>query len=131
MKRKHMLNIVFITILVGSIIYLQKSTNKFEEELLQDSKFAIGTFVKFGYGYKSGGRNYQYSYYNENFGRIRPMTDRRDMSKLEQRNVLKGDQFLVLYNKGGESIYFDRPINDSTDFIRYIREFEEMRKMKK
>jgi len=130
-KRKYRLNIIFLIVLIGSIIYFQKSINKFEEELLQDSKFAIGTFDKLGYGYKGGGRNYQYSYYNENFGRIRRMTDQQNMPKLEERNVLKGDQFLVLYNKDGESIYFDKPIKDSTDFKRYVKEFDEMRKQKK
>ena len=127
-----MLNIIFLIVLVGAFIYFQKSTTKFEEELLQDSKFAIGTFDKFGYGYKGGGRNYQYSYYNEDEKRIRYKTGQRKMPKLEQRNALiKGDRFFVLYNKNSESIYFDRPIKDSTDFKRYVKKFEEMRKQKK
>lgn len=131
-KGKYMINVVFITVLVVFLIYLQKSTNKFEEHLLLESKFAIGSFENFGYGYKAGGRNYKYSYFNEDDGKTRFKTGQRKMPNSEQRSMLKnGDMFLVLYNKEGESIFFDKPIKDSSDFKRYINEFEELRKKKK
>lgn len=128
-ERKYILNGIFLIIVVVSLILLQRSTNQFEERLLLDGKFAIGTFDSFGYAYKGGGRNYKYSYDAD--GRIRNVTDQRKMPNSEQRiRILNGDQFLVLYNNEGESIFFDKPIHDSTDYNRYIQEFEELRKKK-
>lgn len=130
MKKKYMINFIFIIVIILFFIYLKKSTNKFEEKLLFNGKFAIGRFEQFGYGYKAGGSNYKYSYDED--GRIRYVTGQRKMPDSELSNMIKnGDQFLVLYNNEGELIYFDKPIRDSTDFKRYVHEFEEMRKKKK
>ena len=58
------------------------------------------------------------------------MTDGVRMNT-QPKTLKAGDQFLVLYNEDGEGIFFNYPIKDSTDFKRYVREFEEMRKQKK
>ena len=124
-----MLDIIFLVVVIGGIIFFQNLTNKFEKRVLQDSKFAIGTFEGFGYAVRAGGENYKYSYYNEDKGRVLNETDQVRMNT--QPETLKpGDQFLVLYNKEGSGIYFDSQIKDSTDFKLYIKEFEEMRKQK-
>lgn len=131
-KRKYMLNIIFLVVAIGGIIYFQKSIENSENKRLKTSKCAIGTFEGFGYASRAGGINYKYSYYNEDEGRKKNKTDQSRMPKIEQRKILiEGDQFLVLYNEDGSSIYFDYPIKDSTDFKQYIQEFEEMRKQKK
>lgn len=131
-KRKYMLNIIFLIVAIGGIIYFQKSIENSENKRLKTSKYAIGTFEGFGYASRAGGINYKYSYYNKDEGRKKNKTDQSRMPKIEQRKILiEGDQFLVLYNEDGSSIYFNYPIKDSIDFKRYVQEFEEMRKQKK
>jgi hypothetical protein len=118
---------------VGIILYfLDKSTSKFETELLKSGKFAIGTFK--GYSYSLGSRgsdeHFEYFYYDSKgkyhnggstFGGKYP--DRK-----QRKTLFRDDKFLILYNTDGSLILFDYPIRDTTDFNRYIKEFEQIRK---
>lgn len=130
MKRKHIMEIGFLAFSIIGLILFTHWGNKIEKKRFQDSKFAIGTFQGSGYSYKAGGDNYKYSYYNEDEGRVLNKTDQVRMNN-QPRTLKPGDQFLVLYNKDGSGMYFDRPIKDSSDFKWYVQEFEEMRKQKK
>lgn len=132
LKRKYMLNLIFLIGLIGVFLYFQNWTNKFEKRLLKDGKFAIGTFTKHIYPLgRSYSNKYEYSF-SDDSGNNHSKGDSKNLPKGNFREEVKeGDQFLVLYNEDGSDIYFDRPIKDSTDFKRYIKEFEEMRKQKK
>lgn len=131
MKQKKNNNLEWIFVLVitiGGLFLLERFTKKSESNLMENGKFSIGTFEEFGFGFKAGGRNYKYYYLDEN-GKVANKVDQERMPKNELRKILKrGDQFLVIYNNHGSGIYFDRPIKDSTDFKRYVQEFEAMRK---
>ncbi len=54
-----------------------------------------------------------------------------DIGILIPDSLKKGDKFLVLYlekDPRKSILLLDKPIKDSTDFQRYVHEFEEMRK---
>lgn len=120
-----------VTIFVGSILYFKSWDKNFEQRLMQSGKFAIGTFTRHKY---PSGRSYvnKYEYsFSDDSGNKHYQGDSKNLPKGNFREEVKeGNQFLVLYNEDGSSIYFDRPIRDSTDFRRYVQEFEVIRKQK-
>ena len=131
-RRKNLIEFLFVaTICIGGIIYFQNGTDKIEKRILNEGKFAIGTFIKHEYPMgRAYSNKYRYSF-NDEYGKTYYRGDTRNISKGDwdfRLSVFEGDKFLVLYNEDGSMIYFDHPIKDSTDFKRYIREFEEMRK---
>lgn len=129
-KRKSIIEFIVVTaVFTGSMIYFNNWENKFEESLIHEGKFAIGTFTKHKYPSGRGTSNkYEYTFCDE-FGKKHYQGDSKNLPKENFRlSVFVGDRFLVIYNEDGSEIYFDRPIRDSTDFIKYIKEFEEIRK---
>lgn len=129
-KRKSIIEFIVVAVVfTGSMIYFNNWENKFEKRLMEEGKFAIGTFTK--HEYPSGrGSSYKYRYtFFDEFGQKHYQGDSQNLPKGNFRlSVFVGDRFLVIYNEDGSNIYFDRPIRDSTDFVKYIKEFEEARK---
>jgi len=124
-----------ILILAGVWIilhFLDKSTNKSEAELMKSGKFTVGTFK--GYSYSPGSRGsderFEYFFYDSNgkYHNGRSTFGGKYPDRKQRKALFKGDKFLILYNTTGSLILFDYPINDSTDFSRYIEEFEQIRK---
>ena len=127
-----MLNIIFLIVLIGGFIYFQKSIEKSESNRLKLGKYAIGSFIIFNNQLgRSYINKYEYFFYDDSGNKYY----RGDSKKLPKgnfrKNIIEGDQFLVIYDEDGSDIYFDYPIKDSIDFRRYVKEFEEMRKQKK
>ena len=119
--------------LVGIFIYLYyatKCTNNSEAELLLGGEFAIGTFKDFYYnpGRAGADRIFEYYFYVSGNYKSNGSTFRGKFpDKTDRRNIFKGDQFLVLHNDDGSRILFEFRIRDSTDFIKYVKQFEELR----
>ena len=131
MKKKSIIEFLIVLLVTTSgLTYLNNWEKKFKKSLLESGNFAIGNFVKFSMGYYLSGRSYHYYYYNKQRKKVFT-TGSRGMPEREMRNKMKkGDQFFVIYNNDGASIFFDKPIKDSTDYKRYVKEFEEKRKQK-
>jgi len=124
-----------IIILLGIIIWIYifyNSSKKIDLNIVNKGKFTIGTFKEFTYSIgHGGGHHLEYSYYDED-GKYHSDSNVPIFPNKEQRKIIsKGDQFLVVYNSDGSMIFFDRPIKDSADFERYVKEFEELRRQQK
>lgn len=119
---------VFIGIIfVG--YFINKSSQSIDGGIKQNGKYAIGTFKEFSMSFgHAGGRSLEYFYY-DNLGKYQNSSNSNIFPDKEKRKtILEGDQFLVVYNKDGSMIFFECPIKDSTDFQRYVKEFEQKRK---
>jgi hypothetical protein len=121
-----------IFILIGLLVaayFLDKSFKKSEKNLIENGSFTIGTFKKFTFSVgHGGGHHLEYFYYDEE-GKYHSDSNVPIFPDKEQRKtIFEGDQFLVIYNDWGSTIFFECPIKDSTDFQRYVKEFEERRK---
>lgn len=127
MKMKSIiLFVVFLIILV--LGFLNRRQVRENKKLISDTGFysigIIKSISKGGY-HSNGGINYTFKLDRNYSGRI---------SDWPSKSLNKGDQFLVLYLKEDprESILLlDKPIKDSTDFQRYVKEFEGLRKQQK
>lgn len=127
-KKKKFMELLVVVLVIVGLIFLNKAGNKFNDELIYSGKFAIGTFVQFSTQLVGFSRSYKYYYYNNN-GNKRYSVDSKNMpDKKMRKNIKKGEQFFVLYNEDGASIFFNKPINDSTDFENYVKEFKKLRK---
>lgn len=139
MKMDKIFIILFIGFLIGGFFLIQsgsKKDKKKRERLALTGGFAIGNYEGRS---MSNNRTYSIAYTylvdsNELRGGDGHCYD--DSSKAAEvftdpQKTKTGDKFLVLYNKDKpkESIIrLDYPIKDSTDFKRYVKEFEQMRK---
>jgi len=124
---------------IGGILLIQsgKKRNLVKRNLLKyEGGFSIGIFESRNY---SNGRTYSISFSytiddkDYRNGDTQCFLDSPKAADAFTNKDLarKKDRFLVLYNKENpkESIIrLDYPIKDSTDFKRYVKEFEEMRK---
>jgi hypothetical protein len=121
----------FIIFLISilSIVYFSKEKKISEKEKLTNGNFSIGTFKKATWSFgRAGGLSLAYYYYDEE-GKYRDSRNANKFPDKEQRkNIFEGDKFFVVYNNDGSLIFYDKPIKDSTDFQRYVKEFEDMRK---
>lgn len=111
------------------IFFMNMSSNKYYSELLTLGKFAIGTFEKFNINYYSKGISSQAHFRFYKNGKINHSMFVLGTfpNKEKRKTILTGDQFLVLHNDDGSRILFDFRIRDSTDFIKYVKQFEELR----
>ncbi|MGF7138766.1 hypothetical protein [Roseimarinus sediminis] len=121
-----------ILVFIGIIIvgyFINKSSQSIDDEIKQNGKYAIGTFKEFSMSFgHAGGRSLEYFYY-DNVGKYENGSNSNIFPDKEKRKtIFEGDQFLVLYDNDGSMIFFECPIKDSTDFKRYVKEFEEKRK---
>lgn len=119
-------------ILLGIIIWIYFFYNyskKIDVEIIKNGIFTIGTFKKFTFSVgHGGGHHLEYFYYDEE-GKYHSDSNVAVFPDKEQRKTIsEGDKFFVVYNKDGSLIFFEYPIKDSTDFQRYVKEFEERRK---
>ena len=65
-KRKYMLNIIFLIVLIGGFIYFQKSIEKSESNRLKLGKYAIGSFIIFNNQLgRSYINKYEYFFYDD------------------------------------------------------------------
>ena len=116
---------LFLIGLLVAAYFLDKSFKKSEKNLIGNGSFTIGTFKKFTWG--SNGQHLIYYFYDN--GKYRSDGSSSKFPDFEQqKTIFEGDQFLVIYNDWGSTIFFECPIKDSTDFQRYVKEFEERRK---
>jgi len=136
--------IILIVILgIGAIIFVKYSDrrSKNEREYLKfNGAFAIGEFTDRSY-YSTNGRvssvgfEYVVNSKKTTGADTRCWQDSPKASEvyIDDKKADVGDKFLVLYdlNKPKKSIIrLDYPIKDSSDFKKYVKEFEEMRKQK-
>lgn len=119
--------IIFIIVVVA-IIYFSKDKKLSVTEKLENGKFTIGTFKKSTWSFgRTGGHSLTYYFYDES-GKYRDSRSAFKFPEKEQwENFIEGDKFFVIYNEKGSLIFYDKPIKDSTDFQRYVKEFEEIR----
>ena len=123
-----MIEIILVSALVIGIFSYRILNNKDEQEIMQKGELAIGTVVgvsKTGWYSRA---NVSFSFYCDTQKIVKPL------SKYPSNiNVQRDERFLVAYlpnNQKKAIMLFDYPVNDSTDFKRYVKEFEEMRKQK-
>jgi len=136
--------IILIVILgIGAIIFVEFSDRRGKnkrEELKLNGGFAIGEFTDRSY-YSSNGMvnsiGYSFAINSKKFrgGDNNCGWDSREASNafIDKKKADVGDKFLVLYdlkNPKRSIIRLDYPIKDSSDFKKYVKEFEEMRKQK-
>ena len=129
-----MINIIFLIICVLILFLLVRSENRSEKAIFKKGKASIGTVIRLAKTtHYFGGGGYDYYFYNDNHKKSYSSFYKLGLLTEEQKkNIKKGDKFLVLYLPGkGSIILFDKPIKDSTDFKRYVKEFEDMRKRNK
>ena len=127
--------------MIGGIVLIQsgKKGKLAKRNLLKDEGgLTIGVFESRNY---SGGRTYSISFSYKVDGKDYRNGDTHcflDSPKASNAFTNKDlarkkDRFLVLYNKENpkESIIrLDYPVKDSADFKRYVKEFEQKRKLK-
>jgi len=133
--------IIIIAFFIGGIFFVQfgKKDKLAKRNLLKnEGGFAIGIFESRNL---SNGRTYSVSFSyivdsrNYRNGDTQCFLDSSKASDaFTNRNLArKKDKFLVLYDKENPEksiIRLDYPIKDSSDFKRYVQEFEQMRKQK-
>jgi len=135
MKIKEMIPVIlfFIFVIIG-FIYLSKSSIKTRKKILDNGKVTIGTIIRYKKSNHTPGSSsgYEYSFFDYSKKKHISLFEKTGNLIPEQKsNIKNGDKFLVIYLlKEGSLILFDYPIKDSTDFKRYVKEFEEMRKQK-
>ena len=123
--------VIGITALIALSIF-RFYENKRNANILNNSYYSIGTIIsyrhfetskfqsqsaKIVYTYKYDGKDYKDTYTNH-----------------IPSGIEIGSHYFIVVNEKYLTktiIYLDYPIKDTTDFIRYVKEFEEIRKQKK
>lgn len=140
-KKLAMNKIIWIIIAlfaIGGIVFVQLSTNKHVSKrnlLKNEGEFSIGIFKSRNY---SKGKTYSISFNYTIENKLHKNGDTRcflDSPKaadaFTNKNLARtNDKFLVLYEKENPQnsiIRLDYPIKDSSDFFRYIKEFDKIR----
>lgn len=133
--------VIIIVFVIGGIVFVNSGQKKRSNQrvfLNRNGSFGIGVFEgRVG----SNGRTYSISFSYvvrgetfKNGDTDCPLDSPKSAAAFADRKKAKRlDKFLVLYNEEcpKESIIrLDYPIKDSTDFKRYVKEFERMRKQK-
>jgi|GEM_PF-4506236 len=154
MKMKRYLFILCVLGVVGFIFGInrletrnQRLANHRFESLYASGQFARGKVMYFGNNTSTNNRSYRASIhyafesksgnkYESNISTLLPdffdKAEKKDW-KLEFEKANKNDSFLVLYdteNPDESILMLDRPINKSSDFDKYIKEFEKLRENK-
>jgi len=139
MKMDKIIVILFIGFLIGGFFLIQsglkKNKNK-RERLALAGGFAIGAYEGRS---MSNNRTYSIAYtYLVNSNELRGgdghcYDDSSEAAEVftNPQKTNAGDKFLVIYdtvNPKESIIRLDYPIKDSTDFRRYVEEFEQMRR---
>ena len=131
MKKKSIIEfLIVLTVGVGSTLIFINQRKASYKAKIESGDFAIGTFIQFGVNLVGYSHYYKYYYHSKQRGKIFYVDSGRMPDDKLKNKIKKGDQFFVIYNDDGASIFFDKPIKDSIDFKRYVKEFEEMRKQK-
>ena len=95
---------------------------------------SLGTIIRYRRSNHTPGSSsgYEYSFFDYSKKKhISLFEETGTLTPIQKTNIKNGDKFLVIYLlKEGSLILFDYPIKDSTDFKRYVKEFERMRKEK-
>lgn len=124
------LEIGFVIVILTGLFFLIRFDNKYESELNTSGIMAIGTFERFNTQLVGYSKSYEYYYYDTQGQKHMEVNSKYMPSKDRRTLIKKGDSFLIFFNKKGAQILFDHPIKDSTDFKRYVKEFEQLRKQK-
>ena len=119
--------------------YIIKSSNENStkrENFAEKGNLAVGIIKSKSY---SGNRSVSYKFYVENNefsgGDTRYYMDSNEAYNtfLDNEKSKPGKKFLVIYDENIQKksiIRLDYPIKDSTDFKRYLKEFEQLRNQK-
>jgi hypothetical protein len=132
--------ILVVILVMGGIIFVKYSDKKsknLREELKLKGSFAIGEFTDRSYYSSNGMVNCIGFSFAIGSKKIRGVDNKCGWDSQEAGNAFidkkmadVGNKFLVLYdlkNPKKSIIRLDYPIKDSSDFKRYVKEFEEMR----
>ena len=146
LKRKKMIENIFTVLVIAGLIIFgtqhRRERHDYKNKLLQYASYSIGE-VSY---YRSGRSPLIVPKIVNNTGRIPTVeyhfslngdtvVNKYDAYKADvpTDGVKEGEKYLVLYKKDNPAenrMFFKHPIKDSTDFMRYVKEFEQMRKQK-
>lgn len=127
------LGIIFIIAVVGYNVRT-KEKEEYQKKLLANASYSIGEVSKYfpqkmrilnGTG-KSANVEYHFMANAKEYINKYEASD----AKVPDEGVSVGEKFLVLYLKDNPEesrMFFDYPVKDSTDFKRYVKEFEGMK----
>lgn len=147
LKHKTMIDNIFTIIVIVGLIFFgtqhRRGRHAYNNKLLQQASYSIGevSFYRSGRSplvvpkiVNSTGRTPAIGYHFTLNGET--ISNKYDAYKADvpTDGVKDGEKYLVLYKKDNPAenrMFFKYPIKDSTDFKRYVKEFEQMRKQKK
>ena len=147
LKRNKMIENIFTVLVIAGLIILgtkhRRERHVYKNKLLHYASYSIGEVSYYRSGRNSlivpriannTGRTPTVEYYFSLNGDT--FVNKYDAYKADvpTKGVKEGGKYLVLYNKSNPAenrMFFDYPIKDSTDFKRYVKEFEDMRKRNK
>jgi len=131
---KTMTNIIFLAFMLIFFIFLFNVGNKIDQTIFNDGFFTIGTIVRYKKSNHTLGSSsgYVYFYFDKNNKKQTDLFVKTGKLTEQQKNTIKeGDKYFVIYlAKEGSLIFFDKPIKDSSDFKKYVTEFEQKRNIK-
>lgn len=123
-----------VVLLVGSIVFvLEFKSKSLKSKLLRDGSLTIGYITKYVRGGPPGvSPGYFYKYSNKEDGKeFHKKESYKLPSYKERKKINTCDSFLVIYYRKESRLLFDYPINNRSDFERYVKEFEKKRKIQK
>ncbi|WP_429412741.1 hypothetical protein [Roseimarinus sediminis] len=126
--RKNMIEIILVSALAIGVFSYRLLNNKDEQEIMKKGEFAIGTVVGISKTGWYSRANVSFSFYCDTQKIVKPLSKYPSNIKVQ-----RDERFLVTYlpnNQKKAIMLFDYPIKDSTDYKRYVKEFEQKRMQK-
>lgn len=124
--KKRMIEILLVAALLFGVFSYRIINNKVEQEIMKKGKLAIGTVIGAGKtGWYSRG-SISFSFYCGKQKVVKPLS-----KYPSDIRVKRDEKYLVVYLENNQKkaiILFDYPVKDSTDFKRYVKESEQIRK---
>lgn len=147
---KKILILIGVVILAIALFWLQNRNNRIAKEkimfLMSSGKYTIGEITGKNYNSSKGLSslsNIMYTYtldgtsFTQNIGSFIPKnmsTKAKDVWATDYTNAEKGNEFLVLYQENNHEnsiLCLDKPIKNKSDFEKYTKEIELIRKKSK
>jgi hypothetical protein len=114
--------LVVLVLSIFSYLYLKENTGK---KIKENLGYAIGSFQSAITGGPITNTNIFFSFETSDFTKMDRVFTKGKITGY--KNAQEGDKYLVIYDTTAPEncqILFDYPINDSTDFKRYLEEFK-------